>query len=116
MVRLDFSLFTRVPDYVIDIFFGESSYINRMQVVCFALVNGIGVDHLLSVIRWRDINNIAVQRKVRGVYRWLSDVNNPRRSEYYAFSVITNQVEFLNGDVRYYGRRTYAQNVSFTFS
>lgn len=94
--------FNSVPDFIIDCFFGESTYKSRLIVTTFGFVNGISPAQLLLLLRWKRFG-LSGKRKIESLYEWLQNPNNGRH--YYSYSVVRKLVIFCNGDVRKHGKR-----------
>lgn len=100
--RADVIAFESVPDHIVDSFFGSCSYKNRLIVTTFGFLNGIHIDQLLELIRWKDTSETD-RRKMIAVYK---DFEKPRyMTSYYSYSVHHKCVMFFNGDVRKFGKR-----------
>lgn len=100
--RSDVISFDNVPDHIVDAFFGSCSYKNRLIVATFGFLNGIHVEQLFNLARWKDTRE-SERRKLRALYQ---DFEKPRyMNNYYSYDVHHRLVMFLNGDVRKFGQR-----------
>ena len=50
----DLGCFQKVPVHIVDAFFGECSYLKRMQVVTFCFLNGISEENSWKLIFWKN--------------------------------------------------------------
>lgn len=101
-VRADVTSFDNVPDHIVDAFFGSCSYKNRLTVTTFGFLNGIHIEQLLQLIRWKDTTETD-KRKIAALYK---DFEKPRYMDnYYSYSVHHKLVMYFNGDVRKFGQR-----------
>lgn len=100
--RTDVITFDSVPDHIVDAFFGYCSYKNRLLVTAFAFLNGIHIEQLMQLIRWKDTSEVD-RRKMATLYK---DFEKPHyMCNYYSFSVHHKLVMYFNGDVRKFGQR-----------
>lgn len=105
--RFDVIGFESVPDHIVDAFFGHCSYKNRLLVTAFGFLNGIHIEQLLQLIRWKDTEEVD-RRKMAALYR---DFGKPNyMNKYYSYSVHHKIVMYFNGDVRKYGKRITKSN------
>ncbi len=100
--RDDVIAFESVPDHIIDSFFGSCSYKNRLIVATFGFLNGIHIEQLLQLVRWRDMKENE-RRKMIALY---DDFEKSHyQTNYYSYSVHYKSVMFLNGDFRKFAKR-----------
>lgn len=100
--RDDVVRFDEVPDFIVDSFFGSCTYKNRLITTTFGYVNGISIDQLLGLCRWKDTKN-AEKEKMKQLYKTFDGTRY--QQTYYSYNVHKKLVMFLNGDVRKYGKR-----------
>ena len=101
--RFDITNFDNVPGFIVNAFFGDSSYRNRLIVCTFGFLNGIAINQLISLIRWRDMNATRI-KKLRNLYNDF-ETKAEYRIRYYSFNVGRNLVMFLNGDIRKFAKK-----------
>lgn len=99
---MDITNFDRVPEFIINYFFGQGTYRERLQVTTFGFVNGLSTDQLFLLLRWKPFRKDH-QIKIIDLYKWLEDPVHGRR--YYSFNVALGLVVFCNGDIRKHGTR-----------
>lgn len=100
--RKDLMTFDTVPDFIVNAFFGDSSYKNQLIVCTFGFLNGIEFNGLMTLICWKKVDD-SRKRKMESLYRDFEKPEYQRR--YYSFSVHYKLVMFLNGNVRKFGQR-----------
>lgn len=101
--RLDIITFDSVPNFIVNCFFGESSYHSQLIVCTYGYLNDIEINLLISFVRWTDLNEKRL-RKMKVLY--LDFEAKPQyREKYYSFNVVRRLVMFLNGDIRMCGKR-----------
>ena len=64
----DLGYFTKVPAHIVDAFFGECSYLKRMQVVTYCFLNGICEKNSWKLICWKNIS-ASDCRKVSDLFK-----------------------------------------------
>lgn len=100
--KVDVIAFRDVPDFVVDAFFGDCTYLKRLIVCSFSYLNGISQYQLLQLVRWKDFN----QSDEKKVERLLLDLSRPEyQAKYYSYNVHHGMVMYLNGDKRRFGQR-----------
>lgn len=99
----DVCQFDKVPDFIIESFFNNSSYRKRLFVAEFAYLNGIQLDDLFKLIQWSSISRNDV-KKITALYEIYFEDETYRR-KYYSYCTIRNVVSFLDGTLRRYGTR-----------
>lgn len=100
--RADAISFHGVPNFIINSFFGQCNYKNRLITCTFAYLNGIDAEQLLAMVFWKDIKK-QDEAKVKKLYIYFEKPEYQAR--YYSYNVHTKLVMFLNGDIRKYGVR-----------
>lgn len=100
--RLDITDFENVPGFIVDAFFGNSTYKTRLLVTTFAHVNGLNEEQIFKLLQWKSIKRID-REKISYLFIWLQNSENAKN--YYSYNVVRRQVLFCNGDVRRYGQR-----------
>lgn len=93
----DITNFDSVPDFIINAFFGNSSYKSQLLVCTFGFLNGIEVELLISLLRWTQFTE-AKKVKIRSLYRCFE--NSSYQGRYYSYNVHHNAVMYLNGVFR----------------
>lgn len=76
---------------------------NQLIICTFGYLNGIEIDLLISLIRWKDINENR-KRKIKALYKDF-ETKPEYRERYYSFNVGHKLVMFLNGDILKFGQR-----------
>ena len=66
----DFGSFGRVPAHIVHAFFGECSYLKRMQVVTYCFLNGISEEYSWKLIFWKNPSTLDC-RKVADLFVFL---------------------------------------------
>lgn len=99
---MDITNFDRVPEFIINSFFGQGTYRERLLVTTFGFVNGLSTDQLFLLLRWKPFRKDH-QIKIIDLYKGLEDPVHGRR--YYSFNVALGLVVFCNGDIRKHGTR-----------
>lgn len=67
MNRYEVIKFDRVPGFVVNAFFGESSHKKQLLISTFGYLNGIGVQELTRMIRWTDTTD-GKKKKIEQFY------------------------------------------------
>lgn len=96
--------FTHVPDFIIDAFFDENTYLKRLHVSTFSFVNKINFENVLKLVHWKKDNhhedNIEKLRKLIEI-----DYNKTYyQQKYYSYDVRRGLNVYLDGRVRYFGQ------------
>lgn len=99
----DYCTFWNVPNFIIEAFYGNCSYRKRLIVSTFGYVNGTTFEQIVEMNQWRYFTN--VQKKIIEdlIKVWFEKPEYRRR--YYSYEVIRGLVVYLDGKVRYNGRR-----------
>lgn len=100
--NVDVVAFRCVPDFIVDAFFGDCTYLKRLIVCSFSYLNGISKYQLLQLIRWKDFS----QNDQHKIEKLLLDLERPEyQAKYYSFNVHHGLVMYLNGNIRKFGQR-----------
>lgn len=97
MIRFD-----EVPDFIVDAFFGSCTYKNILTTTTFGYLNGISMEQLMTLCRWKDTKN-REKEKMKQLYD--SYEKSHYQQKYYSYNVMMKLVMFLNGDIRSFGER-----------
>lgn len=100
--------FDKVPNFIINSFFGECCYKSRLTVVTFSFLNGISPSQCLEMCRFKFISKTDIQ-KMYDLYKYFKLERYSRR--YYSYSVYFGKVLFLNGDLRLNKTRLINHNI-----
>lgn len=94
--RYEVIKFDRVPGFIINAFFEESSYEKQIQISTFGYLNGIGVRELVRMIRWTDVTENK-KNKIEMIYDTL---DKPRsKTLYYSYDVFHDTIMKLDGTI-----------------
>lgn len=97
--KCDVIAFRKVPDFIVDSFFGECNYYKRLIVCSFSILNGISFFQL-TLLQWKQLSNLQ-KKQMKAL---LADFHKPHyQAKYYSYNVHHGLVMFLNGKVRKYG-------------
>lgn len=99
----DCCCFDEVPDFIVEDFFGKSTYKNRMTVTSFAFLNGIQLWQLVKLIHWRPKEDKDINKVIKLYNDFETQLEY--RQRYYSYDVISNNVTYLDGHLRLHGRR-----------
>lgn len=100
--KMDIIEFSKVPDHIVEAFFGTASFKSRMLVTVFAFVNGLSLNQLFELLKKKLLTK---KDKAKIIYLF-NALKNPLFSyKYYSYNVIKGLVIFCNGDIRRYGER-----------
>jgi hypothetical protein len=103
LTSYDFCSFNNVPNFIVEAFFGKCTYSKRLIASTFGYLNGILLEQVIEMQQWTDIT-ISDRNKMDDLMN--NYFKQPRyRSKYYSFEIIRGLVCYLDGTVRYYGRR-----------
>lgn len=95
--RKDIIAFRNVPDFIVDAFFGDCTYVKRLIVSTFSFLNGLSLYQLMTLPFWKDFTDVD-KNKIEALYR---DLQRPAyQQKYYSYNVHYGLVMFLNGAVR----------------
>lgn len=90
--RAEVMTFDGVPGFIVNSFFDGYSCRNQLLVSTFGFLNGISVDSLFSIIRWKDLT-AERKKRIRDLYeRYLDPAYQAR---YYSFNVHHKSVTTL---------------------
>lgn len=92
-----------VPDFIIEAFFGESTYKKRLVVSTFAYTNGINMHNLLRMIKWTGDTTQALRKIQDLIENYFT--KEEYRKKYYSYNVNRRCVIFLDGKLCWYGQR-----------
>lgn len=94
--KFDVLCFNNVPDFIINAFFSDGTYLERMIVTNFCFLNGIPFKKLTILIHGR-----FKREHLKKVERLYSDFVAGRYvNHYYSFCVARKVVSFLNGTIK----------------
>lgn len=94
--------FDKVPDFIINTFFGECDYKSRLLIVTFCVLNGISPYQCLLLCHLKSVSKVKLE-KIEKLYKYLKKQEN--RSKYYSYCVFFDKVFYLNGDLRLHQTR-----------
>lgn len=93
--KRDMAVFSQVPAYIVDSFYGKCTYKNRMQVVAFALINGISPYCLIRLVRWNDTSAQDIY-KIKKLFDYM--MLPKQRDRYYSFDTRYNRLTYMSGN------------------
>lgn len=67
--KCDVIVFRKVPDFIVDSFFGECNYYKRLIVCSFSFLNGISFFQLITLLQWKQLSDLQKKNKWR--HYWL---------------------------------------------
>lgn len=106
--RFDEINFDDVPDHIVDAFYGSCTYRNRLIVSTFAYLNGLHIDQVFALVRWKDMSP-SEKNKIIALY---GDFEKPRyKNDYFSYNLHHKLVIYLNADIRSFGKRLVKSNI-----
>lgn len=101
--RFDVLSFDKVPQYIVEAFFGVGCYKERMIVTVFGYVNGLSIDQIFSLIRWK---NFTDKKKMKMIALFNLYLPLQRyQVKYYSYCVRRGAQVFCDGTLRINGNR-----------
>lgn len=105
--KFDVCSFNRVPQHIVNAFYGEGTYRSRLIVTTFAFCNGFSSEVLFEMLQWKPLKKDDIT-KIHSLFEYLKD---PEVSwKYYTYGTYEEKMVYCNGDLRIGGERIRCQH------
>lgn len=92
--------FSKVPNFIIDAFFGNINYKDRLFIATFCFLNGISSDRMEEILKRTHYHSIDPIKIAKLVYLHNDFRLGKYLDKYYSYNVIKGLVMYLNGTVK----------------